>query len=56
MEYDTAVKVYRRWAEPEGLVPMCPSEDGSYCTRGIWYLHNVNGLLVRVGTRSRRVL
>ena len=54
MTFEEAVAVYARSDAPRRIYQQ-PSKALSTLTHGVWYLRNVRGLLVRVGTKSKAV-
>lgn len=56
MSYDDAVDAYHKFVTSRThWIYSQPSGCLSTFRRGVWYLHNMHGLLAQVGCRSGRV-
>lgn len=56
MTLEDAIEIYHDWfGDDSRVLYKQPSQSSSFYSRGVWYLGNINGLLAKVGSRSRKV-
>jgi hypothetical protein len=56
MTFYDAIEIYLKWfADESRLIYRQPSRSSFFYSHGAWYLGNINGLLAKVGCRSRKV-